>query len=205
MRLRVDSVEATPERHLLEGDAAWHAAAREQIPELAGCESTPVAVDLRIYRVGSRVGRGGAGSGVLLEGSLRCPLELGCARCLARYGVSLREEFRLLLEPEGRRVPPDPDAARALLEDGLYLSDELDTGWFRGPEIDLSAYLLELVTVALPAQPLCREACRGLCPRCGADRNVEACACGHPHPLGLAAAPPGLAGRRAGRRRRRRH
>jgi uncharacterized protein len=26
-------------------------------------------------------------------------------------------------------------------------------------------------------QPLCREDCRGLCPRCGADLNEGECAC----------------------------
>ena len=30
---------------------------------------------------------------------------------------------------------------------------------------------------ALQAYPLCREDCLGLCPRCGADRNTEPCAC----------------------------
>ena len=35
----------------------------------------------------------------------------------------------------------------------------------------------ELVALALPVQPLCREDCAGLCPRCGADRNRESCRC----------------------------
>ena len=177
MRVRVDSVEPTPEDHHLEGDPRWNAAARERIPELAGAGAAPVAVDLRIYRVGSRVSLGASGSGLLLEGELRCTLELECARCLARYGAPLCEDFRLLLEPIGRRAPPDREAARALIDAGLWLSDELDMGWFRGTEIDLSAFLLELVALAIPAQPLCRKSCRGLCPHCGADRNREACAC----------------------------
>lgn len=31
--------------------------------------------------------------------------------------------------------------------------------------------------LALPPQPLCRADCRGLCPRCGNNRNTEPCAC----------------------------
>src|SRR5690606_29976088 len=52
-----------------------------------------------------------------------------------------------------------------------------EMGWFHGPEIDLRALLREVVALALPVQPLCRESCRGLCPACGVDRNVEPCDC----------------------------
>jgi uncharacterized protein len=59
----------------------------------------------------------------------------------------------------------------------MWVGDELDAGWYRGSEIDLTRFLREVVALALPVQPLCREDCRGLCPRCGADRNLERCAC----------------------------
>jgi uncharacterized protein len=32
-------------------------------------------------------------------------------------------------------------------------------------------------TLALPMKPLCRDDCRGLCPVCGGNRNLVACAC----------------------------
>jgi uncharacterized protein len=32
-------------------------------------------------------------------------------------------------------------------------------------------------TAALSMQPLCQPDCKGLCPRCGRDRNAGACAC----------------------------
>jgi len=35
-------------------------------------------------------------------------------------------------------------------------------------------------TLALPMKPLCREGCRGLCPVCGGNRNITACACETP-------------------------
>ncbi|HMZ26030.1 MAG TPA: DUF177 domain-containing protein, partial [Elusimicrobiota bacterium] len=31
--------------------------------------------------------------------------------------------------------------------------------------------------LALPSQPLCRPACRGLCPRCGRNLNQGPCGC----------------------------
>jgi uncharacterized protein len=117
------------------------------------------------------------GEGVFLEGEARGLLALECSRCLARSRQPVRERFRLVLEPAGDRVPADPEGAAALARDGLYLSDELESGWFRGSEIDLGAFFREVIALALPVQPLCREDCRGLCPSCGVDRNQESCRC----------------------------
>lgn len=33
------------------------------------------------------------------------------------------------------------------------------------------------ILLALPAQPLCRPQCRGLCPECGVNRNLKTCGC----------------------------
>jgi uncharacterized protein len=59
----------------------------------------------------------------------------------------------------------------------MCLGDELEMGLFEGHEIDLGSFLREVMTLALPLQPLCREDCRGLCPGCGADRNAGSCGC----------------------------
>jgi uncharacterized protein len=82
-----------------------------------------------------------------------------------------------VLEPAGERVPADPEGAAALAHEGMVLADELESGWFRGPEIQLDRFVGEVLALAVPVQPLCRDDCRGLCPRCGVDRNVESCSC----------------------------
>jgi uncharacterized protein len=53
----------------------------------------------------------------------------------------------------------------------------LETGWFRGSEIHLGSIFVELVSLALPVKPLCREDCPGLCARCGANLAVAGCDC----------------------------
>lgn len=122
------------------------------------------------------------GEDVYLEGFLTGVLELECSRCLGRYASPLRESFRMVLEPARDRVPAEPEAALALTRDGLCLADDVETGWYKGRELDLGPFSLELVALALPVQPLCREDCRGLCPGCGVDRNQTACGCEKPKP-----------------------
>ena len=118
------------------------------------------------------------GEDLLLEGEIEGSAAAECSRCVARYRHALRECFRLVLEPAGDRVPADPESARALANEGLCLGEELDVGWYRGPEIELDGFVSELVALSLPIQPLCRDDCAGLCPTCGIDRNETQCTCG---------------------------
>jgi uncharacterized protein len=37
--------------------------------------------------------------------------------------------------------------------------------------------LREQVLLSLPARTLCQPDCKGLCPRCGVNRNETACSC----------------------------
>jgi uncharacterized protein len=46
-----------------------------------------------------------------------------------------------------------------------------------GPEIDLTQAVVDQVVLALPLQPRCRDACKGLCPCCGYDLNLGQCGC----------------------------
>jgi len=168
MKLLVDRIGEEPSDYAFEPDPAWWEEASGAIPELARADRSSFALRFRAHRMADDL---------YLEGEVAGCVELECVRCLTRYFHALREDFRLVLEPVGDRVPTEPAEAAALARDGLALGDELESGWFRGPEIDLGGYLREVVALALPVQPLCREDCKGLCPRCGADRNREACGC----------------------------
>jgi uncharacterized protein len=46
--------------------------------------------------------------------------------------------------------------------------------------IDVAEVVREEVALRASAFPLCRDACRGLCPRCGADLNAGPCRCAAP-------------------------
>lgn len=168
MKILVDRLKQTPTELAFGPDDPGWGDALDSVPELAGPLAELPAATVRAYRIGQDV---------YLEGTLEGALDLECSRCLVRYRSPLREPFRLVLEPAGARVPAEPEAARDLARLGMCLGDELEMGWFQGPEIDLRSLLREVVALAVPVQPLCREDCRGLCPRCGADRNRETCGC----------------------------
>jgi len=170
MKLEIEGLSSEPRAFAYQADAGWWSARMPAQPGVPRDLPEPIRMAGQAYR-------GGAGEELVLEGSVDGAFLLECARCLARYRHPLHEPFRLVLEPAGSRTPAEPEAAEALSRDGVCLSDELEMGWYRGSEIQLDAVCLEVVSLALPVKPLCREDCAGLCPRCGADRNEAPCTC----------------------------
>ncbi len=55
--------------------------------------------------------------------------------------------------------------------------DDLDLDYYTGETVDLESLLREQIILMMPLKPLCDEDCKGLCPRCGANLNREACTC----------------------------
>jgi uncharacterized protein len=117
----------------------------------------PIAVAVSYYR---------AGAEVFLTGELTAHTVARCARCLEEFSAPSKRPFRYVLTP---RVMGDGagDDEREDLEYSVY----------DGEEIDLTPFIREQMLLALPTRPLCSDDCRGLCPRCGANRNERDCGC----------------------------
>lgn len=109
------------------------------------------------------------GEDVTLEGSLTGSVDSRCSRCLNDFRMPVDMSIDLVFVP---RIEPARDDAEAVDVD-------IDAGfsYYDGNSIDLLRELRELVLVNLPIKPVCREDCKGLCPRCGADLNDAPCRC----------------------------
>lgn len=107
------------------------------------------------------------GDAVFVSGRLAARVPQVCGRCLEPFQVTVAPEI------EARFVP---DTAGPGEEHELGARD-LDTDVYRSGQLDLRELVETETTLGLPMKPLCREDCRGLCPICGGNRNVTACAC----------------------------
>ena len=58
--------------------------------------------------------------------------------------------------------------------------DELEIGFYSGDGIELADVATEQVILSVPMKVICRADCRGLCPACGANRNLVSCNCSTP-------------------------
>jgi uncharacterized protein len=91
-----------------------------------------------------------------------------CSRCLREVSLPLQleleEEFLPTIDiftGAGLPEPQDP---------GTFVIDDQQV-------LDLEEPLRQYRETALPMQPLCRPECAGLCPTCGHDLSLNACAC----------------------------
>jgi uncharacterized protein len=107
--------------------------------------------------------------GYLLEGSIAASGPLACARCLEPVPWHLEDAFSV----EYRTAEKDPGEGEFPIGE-----DDLDVDFLAGNEIELDDLAAEQLILALPMRIVCDEACAGLCPRCGANRNREGeCRC----------------------------
>ena len=51
-----------------------------------------------------------------------------------------------------------------------------------GDELEIDELVLDSLMLSLPSKQLCREDCKGLCPRCGRDLNEGPCGCPEKEP-----------------------
>lgn len=106
------------------------------------------------------------GSGLRVIGEVRTRLRLVCSRCLEPFDFPVDSRFDVTYA----KVVP--------VEDEVELDGrELTVCHLEGDTVDLAELAREEVLLEVPMAPLCGPECKGLCPRCGANLNREACAC----------------------------
>lgn len=121
---------------------------------------------LETAKIHGRVRRDG--NEVQLRGELNAKIEVACGRCLKPVVLPIHAEFA------ERFVP----AVKWRTEEQHELREEdLNLAVFDGEAIELDDLVREEILLAMPGHVLCREDCKGLCPICGIDRNVNSCKC----------------------------
>lgn len=106
--------------------------------------------------VRARLEMEGVEDGVVAQGLLEGSMTLTCARCLKTFEQNFSAEVREIF---ALRAGDDEYPVSA------------------GGEIDLEPMVRDAVILAMPFSPLCRPDCKGLCARCGGDRNLGECTC----------------------------
>lgn len=137
---------------IAENDPLWSSA------ELNLASAVEVDLDVRATATGQ----------VVALGRIRARISGPCRRCLEPVQIEFDQEVSLVW------APPDelgPDGEKAAEEDEVRTLD-VSTN-----ELKLAEAIREELILAAPNYLVCDETCRGLCPRCGINRNEESCDC----------------------------
>ena len=94
------------------------------------------------------------------HGKLTTSIAATCRRCLVPVAVEVAPDVRALFTEDDTGDDPSTYVIRP-----------------GATELDLGDTVREELILAAPEYVVCREDCRGLCPRCGSDLNEGDCAC----------------------------
>ena len=99
------------------------------------------------------------GTSLILDLSISGSLQTNCDRCTKEIIVPFSFQINETLVSEKNKKEDD---------DSIVV----------GNMLDISDILQANILSNLSMKYLCKEDCKGLCPKCGKDLNIEACNCG---------------------------
>jgi len=105
---------------------------------------------------------------IRLRGQFAGRFEVPCARCVEPVEIPLSADFDLIFRPA---------AADSEATERSITAPETEIGYYLKDSLLLEDVLREQVLLSLPVRTLCKPDCKGLCPRCGENRNSTACTC----------------------------
>lgn len=124
---------------------------RERLDEITGYEFVPPVTLKGVLE--SRAGI------VTLKYNIQARLNAQCGRCLGRFIKDFSFDFEHIIVRE------------------LFGEDTGDYVVAEGDRVDMDELGVSDLLPEMPVKLLCREDCKGLCPKCGADLNKSDCGC----------------------------
>jgi uncharacterized protein len=147
-------------RQLREPSGSVSGTDRVEFTDAAGDETT---VDCDVVATYNH-----AGGACYLHVRARGRYDTVCHRCLDAAGVALDVEFDVVVRRGVDRAGSRGDESA----DNHYIMIGANEH-----EVSLHPLIRENVVVDIPMLILCSDDCKGLCPRCGTNRNHGACRC----------------------------
>jgi uncharacterized protein len=130
------------------------------VPLVAVPAGDVIEVDMRLESVAE---------GILLSADIYAIAKGECIRCLDPVEITVERKIQELYRYEQTN---DKGGKRKKHSSRTDTSDEIDLDavdelWLDGNEMNLEVPIRDAIVLDLPVNPLCSEACLGLCPDCG--------------------------------------
>lgn len=106
-------------------------------------------------------------SSYVIEANVKGTIRVECHRCLVSFELPVDTTFTFVLSRGGESPPPE-----SVEEDDIVSIPAVGETTF-----DLYPRVREALILEIPIKLLCREDCRGVCRKCGANLNGGECGC----------------------------
>lgn len=102
-------------------------------------------------------------AGIVASGTVHADVSTVCSRCLETFEMPLDGEVEAFYMTRAHATEmPEEQQVEPIVE---------------GSKVDLAPAIMTALVVEAPFAPIHAEDCKGICPTCGANRNVEECGC----------------------------
>lgn len=99
---------------------------------------------------------------ILLTGIVKYSYAEVCARCLSEFENTVDTKFEAIVGRKQDNDEDESDEIRLVIQDGCVNLDEA---------------IKQIIYLSMPMKALCHLDCKGICPTCGVNLNVEKCKC----------------------------
>ncbi|MCI9319498.1 MAG: DUF177 domain-containing protein [Lachnospiraceae bacterium] len=97
-----------------------------------------------------------------VEGTVKLKFKVECARCLAEVPLTMELDFdRIVTSPDVTTEEEETD----------------DLSFMEGYQLNVETFVYNEIIGNWPAKILCKEDCKGICPKCGQNLNIKDCGC----------------------------
>jgi uncharacterized protein len=103
-----------------------------------------------------------------VDGTVETAIRFRCSRCTKEFAQPFATSFNISYLPQ-------PKWAENSEIELKY--EDMEVAYYDGVDLDVDLMVLEQIELAMPMKFVCREDCKGLCYKCGADLNEGACLC----------------------------
>jgi uncharacterized protein len=102
---------------------------------------------------------------ILLTGIVKYSYQETCARCLTEFENTSETKFEAVVGKSQKNNDNDDDESdeiKLVIEDGC---------------VNLNETIKQMIYLSMPMKAICSSDCKGICPNCGVNLNVEKCKC----------------------------
>ncbi len=140
---------------LSEGIHEYHFEPTREDLNLEGRFAGTVTVDATLDKAGTQM---------VFRARIQTSLKVECDRCVTPFSIDLAPSYTMYyVWNESEKGRFDPSEIQ-VIPAGL-------------PVIDITEDVRQVVQLAVPLKLVCRDDCKGLCPRCGKNLNDGPCSC----------------------------
>jgi uncharacterized protein len=101
------------------------------------------------------------GDNIFVTVDITSVMSADCRRCIKPFEINVATTFDVFFS----------------YSDESSEQEATDERFYDGETLDISEDVRQALILEIPMWPLCSETCEGVCPQCGTELNVGACAC----------------------------